>query len=57
MGRRKKRKKKREYDPAEQARRLARALLGIPPSERIVPAKKHKKKPKHKKREREGEWD
>ncbi len=56
MGRGKKKKRKRKYDPAEQARRLARAVLGAPPSERIVPSKKQKK-PKHKKREQEREWE
>ena len=54
MARRKKHKKKRGYDPAEQARRLARALLGAPPGARVIPSKK-KKAPKHKKRERERE--
>ena len=50
MGRRK--KKKPAYDPGKQARRLARAVLGTPPAERVVPSKK-RKPPKHRKRERE----
>jgi len=54
MARRKKRKKKKGYDPAGQARRLARALLGAPPGARVIPSKKQQV-PKHKKRERERE--
>ncbi len=50
MARRK--RKKRVYDSAGQARRLARAVIGTPPPERVVPSKK-KKPPKHKKRELE----
>ena len=50
MARRK--RKKRVYDSAGQARRLARAVIGAPPPERVVPSKK-KKLPKHKKRELE----
>ncbi|MFB3154064.1 MAG: hypothetical protein ACE10I_06285 [Candidatus Acidiferrales bacterium] len=50
MARRK--RKKRVYDSAGQARRLARAVIGAPPPERVVPSKK-KKPAKHKKRELE----
>lgn len=53
MGRRK-RKKKRKYDPTVRARRLARAVIGRPPSERVLPSKK-RKRPKHKQRELERE--
>jgi hypothetical protein len=49
-------KKKRAFDSATQARRLARAVLGRPPSERVVPSKK-KENPKHKKRDFERELD
>ncbi len=45
-------RKKRVYDSAGQARRLARAVIGTPPPERVVPSKK-KKPAKHKKRELE----
>ncbi len=46
------RKKKRppKYDPTTQARRLARAVLGQVPPERVLPNKR-KKKPKHKRRD------
>ena len=55
---RKKKKKKRpaSYDPAGLARRLARAVLGAPPAERVVPSRK-KKPAKHKKREFERELE
>ncbi|MBI4467645.1 MAG: hypothetical protein HY656_09510 [Acidobacteria bacterium] len=56
MARRGKGKKKAAgYDPATQARRLARAVLGTPPPQRVLPPKK-KKQPKHKQRELEREW-
>ncbi len=45
-----KRKKKRRYDAGAQARRLARAVIGTLPCERVIPSKK-KKPLKHKKRE------
>ena len=54
MGRRK--KKKKEFDPSRLARRMARAVVGRPPSERVLPSKK-KEKPKHKKRELDKELD
>jgi hypothetical protein len=54
MARRK--KKKKGFDPAQLARRMARALLGRPPSERVVPSGR-KKKPKHKKLELDRELD
>jgi len=49
-----KKKKKPAYDPGTQARRLARALLGTAPGERVIPSKK-KKQSKHRKRELEHE--
>jgi len=54
MARRKKRRPP-KYDPAGQARRLARALLGAPPGARVIPPKK-RRPPKHKKRLRE-QWE
>jgi len=48
------RKKKPAVDSATQARRLARAVLGAPPGERVISSKK-RKPAKHKKRERERE--
>lgn len=53
MGRRKKKKK---LDVAQLARRMARAVLGRPPAERVLPSKKEKQS-KHKKRELEREFD
>ena len=46
------RKKKRppKYDPLAQARRLARAVVGQVPPERVL-LNKRKKKPKHKRRD------
>ncbi|HXE76159.1 MAG TPA: hypothetical protein VNN18_11080 [Candidatus Xenobia bacterium] len=52
MGKRKKKK----LDAAALARRMARAVVGRPPSERVVPSK-IKKEGKHKKRELEREFD
>ena len=49
MGRKKKKKK---LDPAKLARRMARAVVGAPPGERVLPAKKQKES-KHKKRDLE----
>jgi len=49
--------KKPSYDRARHVRRLARAVLGQPPAERVVPSKKKKKPLKHKKRDLEREWD
>ena len=54
MARRK--KKPAGYDRAGHVRRLARAVLGQPPAERVVPSKK-KKPLKHKKRDLERDWD
>ncbi|MCI0403429.1 MAG: hypothetical protein L0212_07890 [Acidobacteria bacterium] len=54
MARRK--EKKKAFDPAQLARRMARAVVGAPPGERVVPSKK-KKEGKHKKRELERELD
>jgi hypothetical protein len=54
MARRKKTKK--AFDPAQLARRMARAVVGRPPSERVLPSKK-KEAPKHKKRELEREFE
>jgi hypothetical protein len=54
MARRK--KKKKAFDPAQLARRMARAVVGRPPSERVVPSKKVKEG-KHKKRDLEREFD
>jgi len=54
LTRKKKKKKRPVYDPGAQARRLARALLGRAPGERVIPSKK-KKKSKHRKRELERE--
>jgi len=51
-----KRKKKRRYDAGAQARRLARALIGTLPHERVIPSKK-KKPPRHKKHELEEEFE
>jgi hypothetical protein len=51
---RRKKKKKPAYDTGAQVRRLARALLGTAPGERVIPSKK-KNKAKHKKREQERE--
>jgi hypothetical protein len=42
-------KKKRKLDAGSEARRLARASVGPPPVERVIPDKR-KKPPKHKKR-------
>ncbi|MGH9805609.1 MAG: hypothetical protein ACRD4D_10615 [Candidatus Acidiferrales bacterium] len=57
MGRRKKKKKRPpQFDSAGQVRRLARAVLGAPPAERVLPSKK-KEKSKHKKREFERELE
>jgi hypothetical protein len=54
LKRRRKKKKKRRpaVDASTQARRLARAVLGPVPGERVVPSKR-KKVSKHKKREME----
>ncbi len=46
------RKKKKKLDPGKLARRMARAVVGRPPSERVLPSRK-KETPKHKKRELE----
>ncbi|MGH9787130.1 MAG: hypothetical protein ACRD4U_00325 [Candidatus Acidiferrales bacterium] len=54
MARRK--KKKKAFDPAQLARRMARAVLGRPPSGRVLPSGK-KKKPKHSKLELDRELD
>ncbi len=54
MARRK--KKQPGYDRAGHVRRLARAVLGQPPAERVVPSKK-KNPLKHKKRDLEREWE
>lgn len=56
MARKKKKKRPPVYDAGEQARRLARAALGAPPAERVVPSRK-KKPAKHKKREFERELE
>lgn len=57
MGRhRKKKKRAPRYDSAEQARRMARALLGSPPAGRVVPSRKQKPA-KHKKRDIERELE
>jgi len=48
MGKRKKKK----LDPGKLARRMARAVVGAPPGERVLPPKKRKPS-KHKKRELE----
>ena len=56
MGRRKEKRRPRQIDPGKQARRLARALLGSPPAERVLPAKK-KERVKHKKRDLERELE
>ena len=53
---RKKKQQRAEYSAAGQVRRLARALLGAPPAERILPSKK-KQALKHKKHELERELD
>lgn len=45
-----KRKKKKKLDAGALARRMARAVVGTPPGERVLPPKK-KKQPKHKKLE------
>lgn len=50
------RRRRKKYDSATHARRMARAVLGRPPSERILPSKK-KKAPKHKRRELERELE
>ena len=50
------RKKKKKLDPGKLARRMARAVLGAPPGERVLPPKK-KKEGKHKKRELEKELE
>ncbi|MFQ5816413.1 MAG: hypothetical protein ACE5H2_00460 [Terriglobia bacterium] len=50
------RRKRTKYDPATQARRMARAVLGRPPAGRVIPSKK-KKPPKHKRRELERELE
>jgi len=49
-------RKKKKLDAGTLARRMARAVVGAPPGERVVPAKK-KKEGKHKKRELEREFD
>ena len=54
MARRK--KKRPTYDAATQARRLARAVLGQVPAERVLASKK-KKPPKHEKWELERELE
>ena len=54
MSRRK--KKKKQFDPAQLARRMARAVLGRPPSARVLPSGK-KKRPKHKKLELDRDFD
>ena len=46
------RKKKKKLDAARLARRMARAVLGRPRSEQVIPSKK-KKEGKHRKRELE----
>jgi hypothetical protein len=53
-----KKKKKRtpRFNVAEHARRLARAVVGAPPAERVIPPKKTAKS-KHKKREFERELE
>lgn len=51
-----KKKKKKAYDPATQARRMARALLGPPPAERVL-SDKRRKPSKHKRRELEREME
>jgi hypothetical protein len=56
MGRRKEKRQPRQIDPGKQARRLARALLGAPPAERVLPPKKTEKS-KHKKRDLERELE
>ncbi len=48
-------RKKKKLDAGALARRMARAVLGRPPSERVVPPKKERAK--HKKRELERELD
>ncbi len=50
------RKKKKKLDAGKLARRMARAVVGRPPSERVLPSKK-KTEGKHKKRELERELD
>ncbi len=50
------RKKKKKLDAGKLARRMARAVVGRPPSERVLPSKK-KETPKHKKRELEKELE
>ena len=58
MARRKKRKKKKpKMDPATRARRMARATLGRPPSEKVIASPKKKKRPKHKGRAREEDFE
>ncbi len=52
----KRRQKKPAVDSATQTRRLARAVLGAPPGERVIPSKK-RKPPKYKKRDLEIELD
>jgi hypothetical protein len=47
---RRKKNKKKKYDPAAQVRRLARAVLGTPPAGRVLPNKKNRPA-KHKRRE------
>ena len=54
MARRK--KKKKAFDPAQLARRMARAVVGAPPGQRILPSKKSKQG-KHKKLELEKELE
>ena len=46
------RKKKKKLDVGKLARRMARAVVGRPPSERVLPPKKQEQH-KHKKRELE----
>lgn len=53
---RRRKKKKPAFDAGGQARRLARAVLGTPPAERILPSKK-RKPTKHEKRERDLELE
>jgi hypothetical protein len=53
MARKGKRRRK-TFDSSSQARRLARAAIGMPPSQRVIAPKKHKLT-KHKKREHERE--
>jgi len=51
-----KKKKKKPFDPARLARRMARAVLGRPPSGRVLPSKK-RGTPKHKKLELDRDLD